>query len=173
MPLAPREEEVLTHIAQGFTYDQIARRMGIKKSTVDTHVERIRRKLQVGNKAQLIAAALDRIAERAIWVNAGIAWCVTSLLCRNAAELDETREQVARLAAEQERARNGRILHDRVLEALVRDGQVSDEQVRRHVAAGAAPAPALTTSPTPPCRWPHAGHSARRGASAPIVVASL
>ncbi|MEV4398836.1 helix-turn-helix transcriptional regulator [Nonomuraea sp. NPDC049607] len=46
MPLAPREEEVLTHIAQGFTYDQIARRMGIKKSTVDTHVERIRRKLQ-------------------------------------------------------------------------------------------------------------------------------
>ncbi|MFF0869982.1 LuxR C-terminal-related transcriptional regulator [Nonomuraea sp. NPDC003560] len=66
VPLAPREEEVLTHIAQGFTYDQIARRMGIKKSTVDTHVERIRRKLQVGNKAQLIAAALDRIAERAI-----------------------------------------------------------------------------------------------------------
>lgn len=64
VPLAPREEEVLTHIAQGFTYDQIARRLGIKKSTVDTHIERIRRKLQVDNKAQLIAAALTRIAER-------------------------------------------------------------------------------------------------------------
>ncbi|MBA2894842.1 LuxR C-terminal-related transcriptional regulator [Nonomuraea soli] len=59
--LAPREEETLAYIAQGFTYDQIARRMGIKKSTVDTHIERIRRKLQVDNKAQLIAAALRRI----------------------------------------------------------------------------------------------------------------
>ncbi|MFI7462070.1 sensor histidine kinase [Nonomuraea sp. NPDC049646] len=74
------------------------------------------------------------------WVNAGIAWFVTSLLRRNAAELDEARGQVARLAAEQERARNGRILHDRVLqtlEALVRDGWVNDEQVKRHVAAEA------------------------------------
>lgn len=74
------------------------------------------------------------------WVNAGIAWFVTSLLRRNAAELDEARGQVARLAAEQERARNGRVLHDRVLqtlEALVRDGWVRDEQVRRHVAAEA------------------------------------
>ncbi|MGV9770574.1 response regulator transcription factor [Streptosporangium sp. NPDC003464] len=62
--LAPREEETLAYIAQGFTYDQIARRMGIKKSTVDTHIERIRRKLQVDNKAQLIAAAPRRIERR-------------------------------------------------------------------------------------------------------------
>ncbi|MFD0476205.1 LuxR C-terminal-related transcriptional regulator [Nonomuraea thailandensis] len=59
--LSPREEETLAYIAQGFTYDQIARRMGIKKSTVDTHIERIRHKLQVDNKAQLIAAALRRL----------------------------------------------------------------------------------------------------------------
>jgi signal transduction histidine kinase len=74
------------------------------------------------------------------WVNAGIAWFVASLLRRNAADLDKARGDVARLAAERERARNGRILHDRVLqtlEALTRDGWVNDEKVRRHVAAEA------------------------------------
>ncbi|MFF3669933.1 sensor histidine kinase [Microtetraspora malaysiensis] len=74
------------------------------------------------------------------WVDAAIAWFVAALLRRNAAELDETREQVARLAAEQERTRNGRILHDRVLqtmEALVRDGWLTEEKVRTHVAAEA------------------------------------
>ncbi|MDP9869209.1 MULTISPECIES: sensor histidine kinase [Streptosporangium] len=74
------------------------------------------------------------------WVDSAIAWSVAALLRRNATELDETREQVARLAAEQERTRNGRILHDRVLqtmEALVRDGWLADEKVRAHVAAEA------------------------------------
>ncbi|MEV4752494.1 hypothetical protein AB0K21_39575 [Streptosporangium sp. NPDC049248] len=74
------------------------------------------------------------------WVDAAIAWFVAALLRRNATELDETREQVARLAAEQERTRNGRILHDRVLqtmEALVRDGWLAEEKVRTHVAAEA------------------------------------
>ncbi|MFI6316517.1 sensor histidine kinase [Nonomuraea sp. NPDC050556] len=74
------------------------------------------------------------------WVDSAIAWFIATQLRRNAAELDETREQVARLAAERERTRNGRILHDRVLqtmEALVRDGWLADEQVRAHVAAEA------------------------------------
>ncbi|GAA4067967.1 sensor histidine kinase [Nonomuraea soli] len=74
------------------------------------------------------------------WVDSGIAWFIAALLRRNATELDETREQVARLAAEQERTRNGRVLHDRVLqtmEALVRDGWLADERVRGHVAAEA------------------------------------
>ncbi|TMR91561.1 sensor histidine kinase [Nonomuraea basaltis] len=74
------------------------------------------------------------------WVDAAIAWFIAALLRRNATELDETREQVAKLAAEQERTRNGRILHDRVLqtmEALVRDGWLAEEKVRTHVAAEA------------------------------------
>ncbi|GAA4973145.1 signal transduction histidine kinase [Nonomuraea thailandensis] len=74
------------------------------------------------------------------WVDSAIAWFVAAVLRRNATELDETREQVARLAAEQERTRNGRVLHDRVLqtmEALVRDGWLADEKVRAHVAAEA------------------------------------
>lgn len=61
IPLSPREEETLGWIAKGFTHAQIATRMGIRKATVDTYVERIRAKLQVGNKAELTRAALERI----------------------------------------------------------------------------------------------------------------
>jgi DNA-binding CsgD family transcriptional regulator len=56
--LSPREEETLDLIARGFTHAQVARRMGISKATVDTYVERIRGKLQVGNKAELTRAAM-------------------------------------------------------------------------------------------------------------------
>jgi two-component system, NarL family, nitrate/nitrite response regulator NarL len=59
-PLGPRESETLDLIAQGFTHHQIARRMGVTKATVDTYVERVRKKLQVGNKADLTRAALVR-----------------------------------------------------------------------------------------------------------------
>jgi DNA-binding NarL/FixJ family response regulator len=62
--LSPREEQALGWIARGFTHAQTARRMGISKSTVDTYVERIRTKLQLGNKAQLTRAALERAAHR-------------------------------------------------------------------------------------------------------------
>jgi two-component system, NarL family, nitrate/nitrite response regulator NarL len=58
--LSPREEQTLSYIARGFTHDQIATRLGIRKSTVNTYVERIREKLQVGNKAELTRAALTR-----------------------------------------------------------------------------------------------------------------
>lgn len=57
-PLSPREEQALTLIAKGFTHAQTATRMGVTKATVDTYVERIRAKLQVGNKAELTRAAL-------------------------------------------------------------------------------------------------------------------
>lgn len=63
-PLAPREEETLSLIARGFTHAQVASRMGISRATVDTYVERIRAKLQLGNKAELTRAALQRAAER-------------------------------------------------------------------------------------------------------------
>ncbi|MFI7452140.1 LuxR C-terminal-related transcriptional regulator [Nonomuraea sp. NPDC049714] len=62
--LSAREEETLSYIAQGFTHAQVARRMGVSKATVDTYVERIRAKLQVGNKAQLTRAALNRLERR-------------------------------------------------------------------------------------------------------------
>jgi two-component system nitrate/nitrite response regulator NarL len=62
--LSAREEEALSLIAQGFTHAQVARRMGVHKTTVDTYVERVRAKLQVGNKAELTRAALNRLERR-------------------------------------------------------------------------------------------------------------
>jgi two-component system nitrate/nitrite response regulator NarL len=56
--LSPREEQTLDLIARGYTHAQAATRMGVTKATVDTYVERIRAKLQVGNKAELTRAAL-------------------------------------------------------------------------------------------------------------------
>ncbi|MFE9656425.1 LuxR C-terminal-related transcriptional regulator [Micromonospora sp. NPDC006431] len=59
--LSPREEQTLAHLARGLTHAQIAARMGVRKATVDTYVERIRSKLQLGNKAELTRAALQRM----------------------------------------------------------------------------------------------------------------
>jgi DNA-binding NarL/FixJ family response regulator len=62
--LSRREEETLSLIARGFTHAQAATRMGVSKATVDTYIERIRTKLQVGNKAELTRAALTRLSAR-------------------------------------------------------------------------------------------------------------
>jgi DNA-binding NarL/FixJ family response regulator len=62
--LSPREEETLALIAHGFTHAQAATRMGVSVTTVNTYVERIRAKLQVGNKAELTRAALRHFADR-------------------------------------------------------------------------------------------------------------
>lgn len=62
--LSRREEETLNLIASGFTHSQVATRMGVSKATVDTYIERIRTKLQVGNKAELTRAALTQLSER-------------------------------------------------------------------------------------------------------------
>ncbi|MFC9429443.1 LuxR C-terminal-related transcriptional regulator [Streptomyces sp. NPDC056987] len=62
--LSAREEETLSYVARGFTHAQIATRLGVRKTTVDTYVERIRAKLQVGNKAELTRAAMARLSAR-------------------------------------------------------------------------------------------------------------
>ena len=56
--LSGRESEVLRYISWGFTHLQTARRLGISPHTVDTYVKRIRVKLKVGNKAQLVRVAV-------------------------------------------------------------------------------------------------------------------
>lgn len=55
--LTDREESVLRHVARGLTHKQVATRLGLTKSTVDSYVYRIRQKLQVGNKADLTRKA--------------------------------------------------------------------------------------------------------------------
>jgi two-component system invasion response regulator UvrY len=57
--LTARENEVLAHIAAGHTHGQVARMLGISRHTVDTYVKRVRKKLGVGNKADLTRAAME------------------------------------------------------------------------------------------------------------------
>jgi DNA-binding NarL/FixJ family response regulator len=52
--LTAREEEALGWIAKGMTHGQTARRMGVATSTVDTYIKRIRARLSLGNKAELV-----------------------------------------------------------------------------------------------------------------------
>lgn len=55
--LSPREREILALVARGFTSARIAKRLGLKPSTVRTHVEHIRDKLGVRTRAQAVAKA--------------------------------------------------------------------------------------------------------------------
>jgi DNA-binding NarL/FixJ family response regulator len=56
--LSPREREVLDLLVDGFAILQIGRRLYIGESTVKTHVGHIYTKLGVGNRAQLVRAAV-------------------------------------------------------------------------------------------------------------------
>ncbi|WP_088954024.1 response regulator [Variovorax sp. HW608] len=55
--LSPRETEVLNLIARGFTYAEVATRMDILLSTVQSHVRNIYGKLDVHNKAEALFEA--------------------------------------------------------------------------------------------------------------------
>lgn len=55
--LSPRETEVLSLIARGFTYAEVAERMGILLSTVQSHVRNMYGKLDVHNKAEAVFEA--------------------------------------------------------------------------------------------------------------------
>ncbi|MBS0454199.1 MAG: response regulator transcription factor [Proteobacteria bacterium] len=55
--LSPRETEVLSLIARGFTYAEVASRMGVLLSTVQSHVRNIYGKLDVHNKAEALFEA--------------------------------------------------------------------------------------------------------------------
>ncbi len=52
--LTARETEILQHLSQGLSYDQIAGNLFISNGTVRKHVENIYRKLQVNNKVEAI-----------------------------------------------------------------------------------------------------------------------
>lgn len=58
--LTPREQEVLRHIARGYAYKQIARRLNISIKTVETHVSSVLRKLQLSSRYELTRWATDR-----------------------------------------------------------------------------------------------------------------
>jgi len=57
--LTKREKEVLQHIAEGLTNSQIAAKLFISPSTVDTHRKNMLTKMQVSNTAALIRLAVE------------------------------------------------------------------------------------------------------------------
>ena len=57
VPLTPRERDVLQLLTEGFSNQQIARRLFITESTVSVHVSHIIAKLGVSNRLQAAAAA--------------------------------------------------------------------------------------------------------------------
>ena len=61
--LTPREQEVLRHLARGYTYKEIARRLSISVKTVESHASAVLRKLQLSNRNELSRWA----AARRIW----------------------------------------------------------------------------------------------------------
>jgi DNA-binding NarL/FixJ family response regulator len=51
--LAPREQEIITHICQGYTNKEIAQKMKISEQTVKSHCHRIYKKIGVTDRLQL------------------------------------------------------------------------------------------------------------------------
>lgn len=58
--LTPREHEVLTYIADGYTNREIAETLVISVKTVDRHRENIMRKLGMHNRVELVRYAIER-----------------------------------------------------------------------------------------------------------------
>jgi two-component system nitrate/nitrite response regulator NarL len=55
--ITPRERQILQLLAEGLTMRQVARRLGISPRTVETHVAKLYRKLDVRTRVQAIARA--------------------------------------------------------------------------------------------------------------------
>ncbi|MFN8232093.1 MAG: response regulator transcription factor [Actinomycetota bacterium] len=55
--LTPREHEILILLSEGSTIQQVAHRLGISPKTVETHVAKLYRKLDVRTRVQAVARA--------------------------------------------------------------------------------------------------------------------
>jgi DNA-binding NarL/FixJ family response regulator len=58
--LTPREMDILWGIAKGFTYAELADRLGISRQTVPVHIRNIYRKLQANNRSEAVYEASRR-----------------------------------------------------------------------------------------------------------------
>jgi len=64
--LAPREQEILQLLSEGYLYKEIADKLTISYSTVRTHIERIYDKLHVQSRSQAVAKAAKPAMQPAI-----------------------------------------------------------------------------------------------------------
>lgn len=58
--LTPREREILTQIAEGYTNREIAQQLTISHKTVDRHRENIMRKLNLHSRVELVKYAIEK-----------------------------------------------------------------------------------------------------------------
>jgi len=58
--LSPRETEILTHLAKGYRYKEIAEALSINIETVRTHLRRIYEKLRVGSRTEAVVKFLQQ-----------------------------------------------------------------------------------------------------------------
>jgi two-component system response regulator NreC len=58
--LTPREREVLTYIAEGYTNREVAEALVISHKTVDRHRENIMRKLNLHSRVELVKYAIEK-----------------------------------------------------------------------------------------------------------------
>jgi DNA-binding NarL/FixJ family response regulator len=56
--LTDRERDVLTHLAEGLSHDEIGKRLGISGETVRTHVQKACDRLDAATRTQAVATAL-------------------------------------------------------------------------------------------------------------------
>ena len=60
LPLTDREYELLTELAEGLLYKEIADKLNITIGTVKQHIHKIYHKLQVNNRTEAINRFLNR-----------------------------------------------------------------------------------------------------------------
>lgn len=58
-PLSARETDVLTAVAKGYTYNEIAQMLNISFHTVSSHIKHIYRKLEVSSRSEAVFEALN------------------------------------------------------------------------------------------------------------------
>ena len=57
-PLSKRETDVLTAVAKGYTYNEIATMLNISFHTVSSHIKHIYRKLEVSSRSEAVFEAI-------------------------------------------------------------------------------------------------------------------
>lgn len=62
--LTKRELEILWGIAKGYTYKDVAKKLGISSNTVLSHIKNIYRKLEVNSRSESVFEAIQRA-----WIN--------------------------------------------------------------------------------------------------------
>ncbi|HZD00088.1 MAG TPA: helix-turn-helix transcriptional regulator [Actinomycetes bacterium] len=55
MHVSPRQSEILSLIAEGYSDKQIARRLGMSVRTIDSHLQRLYQRYDVHSRAAMVA----------------------------------------------------------------------------------------------------------------------